>query len=90
MHLNSFINVTVCDELTVRMSLEVDFPFKMPLFSVPPLSSHLQPFQLVLSAEVQPDKSSAKRSQTTGHLLICMPKVGNGIWTNFTSEFDGF
>ncbi|KAM7317124.1 hypothetical protein ACRRTK_023426 [Alexandromys fortis] len=49
-----------------------------------------KPFQLALSAEVQPDKSSAKRSQTTGHLLICMPKVGNGIWTNFTSEFDGF
>lgn len=38
-----------------------------------------KPFQLVLSAEVQPDKSSAKRSQTTGHLLICMPKVGEVI-----------
>lgn len=34
-----------------------------------------KPFQLALSAEVQPDRSSAKRSQTTGHLLICMPKV---------------
>ncbi|KAL1767742.1 tilB-like [Sigmodon hispidus] len=34
-----------------------------------------KPFQLALSAEVKPDSSSAKRSQTTGHLLICMPKV---------------
>lgn len=33
-----------------------------------------KPFQLALSTEVQPDRSSAKRSQTTGHLLICMPK----------------
>ncbi|XP_063119321.1 dynein axonemal assembly factor 11 isoform X8 [Rattus norvegicus] len=38
-----------------------------------------KPFQLALSAEVQPDSSSAKRSQTTGHLLICMPKVGEMI-----------
>ncbi|XP_051015547.1 dynein axonemal assembly factor 11 [Acomys russatus] len=38
-----------------------------------------KPFQLALSAEVQPDRSSAKRSQTTGHLLICMPKVGEII-----------
>lgn len=38
-----------------------------------------KPFQLALSAEVQPDSSSAKRSQTTGHLLICMPKVGEII-----------
>lgn len=38
-----------------------------------------KPFQLALSAEVQPDISSAKRSQTTGHLLICMPKVGEVI-----------
>ncbi|CAD5123199.1 DgyrCDS11561 [Dimorphilus gyrociliatus] len=34
--------------------------------------------QLVLTEEVKPDSSSAKRSQTTGHLLITMPKV-NGI-----------
>uniref|UniRef100_A0A8I3W2I4 Leucine-rich repeat-containing protein 6 n=1 Tax=Callithrix jacchus TaxID=9483 RepID=A0A8I3W2I4_CALJA len=34
-----------------------------------------KPFQLVLPAEVRPDSSSAKRSQTTGHLVICMPKV---------------
>ncbi|XP_053517069.1 dynein axonemal assembly factor 11 isoform X2 [Artibeus jamaicensis] len=33
-----------------------------------------KPFQLVLPAEVQPDSSSAKRSQTTGHLVVCMPK----------------
>ncbi|XP_043545336.1 dynein axonemal assembly factor 11 [Chiloscyllium plagiosum] len=32
-------------------------------------------FQLVLPEEVKPDSSSAKRSQTTGHLLITMPKV---------------
>ncbi|XP_055482524.1 dynein axonemal assembly factor 11 [Psammomys obesus] len=38
-----------------------------------------KPFQLALSVEVQPDRSSAKRSQTTGHLLICMPKVGEMI-----------
>ncbi|KAM4865566.1 dynein axonemal assembly factor 11 isoform 2-T2 [Thomomys bottae] len=31
--------------------------------------------KLVLPAEVKPDSSSAKRSQTTGHLVICMPKV---------------
>uniref|UniRef100_A0A2K6GT11 Leucine-rich repeat-containing protein 6 n=1 Tax=Propithecus coquereli TaxID=379532 RepID=A0A2K6GT11_PROCO len=34
-----------------------------------------KPFQLVFPAEVKPDSSSAKRSQTTGHLVICMPKV---------------
>nr|XP_051699998.1 dynein axonemal assembly factor 11 isoform X4 [Oryctolagus cuniculus] len=33
-----------------------------------------KPFQLVLPAEVRPDSSSAKRSQTTGHLVVCMPK----------------
>ncbi|KAK9502477.1 hypothetical protein O3M35_011251 [Rhynocoris fuscipes] len=32
-------------------------------------------FQLRLSEEVSPDKSVAKRSQTTGHLVITMPKV---------------
>lgn len=32
-------------------------------------------FQLALSEEVNPDSSSAKRSQTTGHLIISMPKV---------------
>ncbi|XP_049621585.1 dynein axonemal assembly factor 11 [Suncus etruscus] len=36
-------------------------------------------FQLVLPTEVKPDSSSAKRSQTTGHLVICMPKVGEVI-----------
>ncbi|XP_019409256.1 PREDICTED: protein tilB homolog [Crocodylus porosus] len=34
-----------------------------------------KPFQLVLPVEVKPDSSSAKRSQTTGHLVINMPKV---------------
>uniref|UniRef100_W5KXF4 Leucine-rich repeat-containing protein 6 n=1 Tax=Astyanax mexicanus TaxID=7994 RepID=W5KXF4_ASTMX len=32
-------------------------------------------FQLVLDAEVKPDSSTAQRSQTTGHLLLTMPKV---------------
>ncbi|EDO48550.1 predicted protein, partial [Nematostella vectensis] len=36
-------------------------------------------FQLVLSEEVKPDSSSAKRSQTTGHLLITMPKMKETI-----------
>ncbi|XP_027439808.1 protein tilB homolog isoform X4 [Zalophus californianus] len=41
-----------------------------------------KPFQLVLPAEVKPDGSSAKRSQTTGHLVICMPKV-DGVITGW-------
>lgn len=32
-------------------------------------------FQLGLQEEVKPDSSSVKRSQTTGHLLLTMPKV---------------
>ncbi|KAG7455331.1 hypothetical protein MATL_G00255620 [Megalops atlanticus] len=32
-------------------------------------------FQLVLPAEVKPDSSTAKRSQTTGHLVVTMPKA---------------
>ncbi|XP_071836051.1 dynein axonemal assembly factor 11-like [Apostichopus japonicus] len=31
--------------------------------------------QLVLAEEVKPDSSTAQRSQTTGHLLITMPKM---------------
>ncbi|XP_031989581.1 protein tilB homolog isoform X2 [Corvus moneduloides] len=34
-----------------------------------------KPFQLVLPEEVKPDSSSAKRSQTTGHLVVIMPKA---------------
>ncbi|XP_064500681.1 dynein axonemal assembly factor 11 isoform X2 [Pseudopipra pipra] len=34
-----------------------------------------KPFQFVLPEEVKPDSSSAKRSQTTGHLVVTMPKV---------------
>ncbi|NXX14928.1 TILB protein, partial [Podargus strigoides] len=34
-----------------------------------------KPFQLVLPEEVKPDSSSAKRSETTGHLVVSMPKV---------------
>ncbi|NWI98453.1 TILB protein, partial [Crypturellus undulatus] len=37
-----------------------------------------KPFQLVLPEEVKPDSSTAKRSQTTGHLIVSMPKA-NGI-----------
>ena len=32
-------------------------------------------FQITLNEEVCVDSSSAKRSQTTGHLVITMPKV---------------
>ncbi|XP_074058547.1 dynein axonemal assembly factor 11 isoform X2 [Macrotis lagotis] len=39
-------------------------------------------FQLILPAVVKPDSSSAKRSQTTGHLVITMPKVGEIIMAN--------
>ncbi|KFQ36154.1 Protein tilB, partial [Merops nubicus] len=34
-----------------------------------------KPFQVVLPEEVKPDSSSAKRSQTTGHLVVSMPKA---------------
>lgn len=34
-------------------------------------------FQLVLPEEVRPDSSYAQRSQTTGHLIVTMPKVGS-------------
>ncbi|XP_030631706.1 dynein axonemal assembly factor 11 [Chanos chanos] len=36
-------------------------------------------FQLVLPAEVKPDSSTAQRSQTTGHLLVTMPKAHGDI-----------
>ena len=36
----------------------------------------VQYFQLALQEEVSSDSSSAKRSQTTGHVVITMPKVG--------------
>uniref|UniRef100_A0A3Q3WYP9 Leucine-rich repeat-containing protein 6 n=1 Tax=Mola mola TaxID=94237 RepID=A0A3Q3WYP9_MOLML len=32
-------------------------------------------FQMVLPAEVKPDSSTARRSQTTGHLVLTMPRV---------------
>uniref|UniRef100_A0A3B4WFX4 Leucine-rich repeat-containing protein 6 n=1 Tax=Seriola lalandi dorsalis TaxID=1841481 RepID=A0A3B4WFX4_SERLL len=32
-------------------------------------------FQMVLPAEVKPDSSTAQRSQTTGHLVLTMPRV---------------
>ncbi|GAB0181519.1 protein tilB [Grus japonensis] len=40
-----------------------------------------KPFQLVLPEEVKPDSSSAKRSQTTGHLVVSMPKAKEIILT---------
>uniref|UniRef100_H3CK91 Leucine-rich repeat-containing protein 6 n=1 Tax=Tetraodon nigroviridis TaxID=99883 RepID=H3CK91_TETNG len=36
-------------------------------------------FQIVLPAEVKPDSSKAHRSQTSGRLLLTMPKVGGKI-----------
>ncbi|KAM3603943.1 uncharacterized protein V6R79_004402 [Siganus canaliculatus] len=36
-------------------------------------------FQLVLPAEVKPDSSTAQRSQTTGHLVLTMPRAGGEI-----------
>ncbi|KAL9954199.1 hypothetical protein ACROYT_G041702 [Oculina patagonica] len=36
-------------------------------------------FQLALNEEVNPDSSSAKRSQTTGHLIIEMPKMNQVV-----------
>ncbi|KAM4687621.1 dynein axonemal assembly factor 11 [Discoglossus pictus] len=43
-------------------------------------------FQLVLPAEVRPDSSTAKRSQTTGHLVITMPKVTEIIRTKIKTS----
>ncbi|NXG74985.1 TILB protein, partial [Baryphthengus martii] len=40
-----------------------------------------KPFQFVLPEEVKPDSSSAKRSQTTGHLVVNMPKAKEVILT---------
>ncbi|XP_026534327.1 protein tilB homolog [Notechis scutatus] len=39
-------------------------------------------FQLVLPEEVKPDSSIAKRSQTTGHLVINMPKAKDVVVTS--------
>ncbi|XP_075067797.1 dynein axonemal assembly factor 11 isoform X2 [Mixophyes fleayi] len=36
-----------------------------------------KPFQLVLPEEVKPDSSGAQRSQTTGHLVVTMPKASD-------------
>ncbi|XP_075684051.1 dynein axonemal assembly factor 11-like [Rhinoderma darwinii] len=38
-----------------------------------------KPFQLVLPEEVKPDSSTAERSQTTGHLVVTMPKASELI-----------
>ncbi|XP_062985988.1 dynein axonemal assembly factor 11 [Elgaria multicarinata webbii] len=39
-------------------------------------------FQLVLPAEVRPDNSIARRSQTTGHLVLSLPKAKEIIMAN--------
>lgn len=60
----------------------------MPLKGTPScnmLPVYSQPFQLILPAEVKPDSSFAKRSQTTGHLVVCMPKVGSTIYIHLKS-----
>lgn len=36
-------------------------------------------FQIVLPAEVKPDSSTAQRSQTTGHLVLSMPRAEGEI-----------
>ncbi|KAM9789473.1 dynein axonemal assembly factor 11 [Neosynchiropus ocellatus] len=36
-------------------------------------------FQIVLPAEVKPDSSAAQRSQTTGHLLLTMPRADGRV-----------
>uniref|UniRef100_A0A3Q1IL74 Leucine-rich repeat-containing protein 6 n=1 Tax=Anabas testudineus TaxID=64144 RepID=A0A3Q1IL74_ANATE len=36
-------------------------------------------FQIVLPAEVKPDSSTAQRSQTTGHLVLTMPRVRTAL-----------
>lgn len=46
-----------------------------------------QTFQLVLPEEVKPDSSSAKRSQTTGHLVVSMPKVCKIICGGITKRY---
>ena len=47
-------------------------------------------FQLHLPKEVKPDSSTSLRSQTTGHLLITMPKVSVGqiVYENYFVKID--
>lgn len=78
--------------------VNLKFVMKTPLKVTPSCNTHslstlpvcFQPFQLVLPAEVKPDSSSAKRAQTTGHLVVYMPKVGSLICSNlkFLEEHD--
>ena len=44
---------------------------------------------MALNEEVNPDSSSAKRSQTTGHLIIEMPKVWHTLNKSFAIEGHG-
>ena len=73
--------------------VNLKFVLKTPLKVTPSCNMHslstlpvcFQPFQLVLPAEVKPDSSSARRAQTTGHLVVYMPKVGSLIWIKLKS-----
>ena len=44
---------------------------------------------MALNEEVNPDSSSAKRSQTTGHLIIEMPKVWHTLNKSFATKGHG-
>ncbi|KAL1129404.1 hypothetical protein AAG570_013931, partial [Ranatra chinensis] len=46
-------------------------------------------FQLVLQEEVSPDRSIAQRSQTTGHLVVTMPKVMPSYDNNNLGDTNG-
>uniref|UniRef100_A0A8C0AVT3 Leucine-rich repeat-containing protein 6 n=1 Tax=Buteo japonicus TaxID=224669 RepID=A0A8C0AVT3_9AVES len=46
-----------------------------------------KPFQFVLPEEVKPDSSSAKRSQTTGHLVVTMPKGSAAFKASRTTSY---
>ena len=63
--------------MTPHFSLTSHFTFTYysALISYSSLICFVKVFQLALSEEVNPDSSSAKRSQTTGHLIVEMPKV---------------
>ncbi|XP_067385269.1 dynein axonemal assembly factor 11 isoform X2 [Channa argus] len=39
-------------------------------------------FQIALPAEVKPDSSNAQRSQSTGHLVLTMPREENPLWAS--------
>lgn len=45
-------------------------------------------FQMALNEEVRISDATSKRSQTTGHLLITMPKLDFDVTSIKTSEID--